>query len=221
MINGVIFDLDGTLLNTLEDLCDSTNFALKKFEYPERTIEEIRKFVGNGVKTLIERAIPNGIENEHFEDCLETFKNHYKKNMYNKTAPYKGITETLKTLKKQNIRIAVVSNKFDLAVKELCKRYFKDLIQVAIGENEADGIRKKPAPDSVLKALKELNLNINNSIYIGDSETDVQTAKNANLECIGCTWGFRDEDILIKEGANYIVHTPEDILKIVLENKAI
>ncbi len=221
MIKGVIFDLDGTLLNTLDDLCDSTNFALNKFGYPMRTIEEIRNFVGNGVKILIERAIPNGTKNKHFKDCLETFKNHYKANMYNKTAPYCGIEGMLKTLQKNNIQIAVVSNKFDLAVKELCKKYFGDLIQVAIGENEAAGIRKKPAPDSVLKAIKELNLSISNSIYVGDSETDVQTAKNSDLKCIGCTWGFRDEDILIKEGANYIVHTPEDILKIVLENKAI
>lgn len=219
MIYGVIFDLDGTLLNTLDDLCDSTNFVLSKFGFPSRTIEEIRRFVGNGVKLLIERAIPNGQGNKYFTECLEAFKIHYKENMYNKTAPYNGILELLKELRLNGIHTAVVSNKYDAAVKELCKKYFGDLIQVAIGENEAEGIRKKPAPDSVFKAIQELSISIENVIYIGDSETDVQTAKNAEIECVGCSWGFRDETILMKEGADYIVNTPDEILKIVLPNK--
>ncbi len=215
MIQGVIFDLDGTLLNTLDDLCDSTNYALKQFGYPTRTLEEVRSFVGNGVKKLIERAIPNGSTNENLEKCLAIFKEHYKQNMYNKTAPYSGVLEMLKELRAKNVQIAVVSNKFDGAVKELCKKYFDDFIQVAIGENEAAGVRKKPAPDSVFKAIKELQISVDSVIYVGDSETDVQTAKNAEINCIGCTWGFRSREVLAREGATYIIGTPDEILKIV------
>ena len=215
MIHGIIFDLDGTLLNTLEDLCDSTNFALQKFGYPKRTIEEVRNFVGNGVRLLIERAIPEGTTNPNFEDCLNTFKEHYRCNMYNKTKPYDGITEILKDLRLKGIQTAVVSNKFDTAVKELCKKYFGDLIQVAIGENEEEGIRKKPAPDSIFKAISELKIRIKNVIYIGDSETDIQTARNAEIDCIGCCWGFRDMTVLKKEGADYIIHHPKEIIEII------
>lgn len=215
MIHCVIFDLDGTLLNTLDDLCDSTNYALKQFGYPERTLDEVRHFVGNGVKKLIERAIPDGINNPDFEECLRVFKEHYAANMYNKTAPYDGILELLKELRLKGIHTGVVSNKFDSAVKQLCKKYFGDLIQVAIGENEEAGVRKKPAPDSVFRAMEELKVSIENVIYAGDSETDVQTAKNAEIDCIGCTWGFRSKDILKHEGAKYIIDSPQEILKIV------
>lgn len=215
MIYCVIFDLDGTLLNTLDDLCDSTNYALKQFGYQERTLEEVRGFVGNGVKKLIERAIPDGMNNPEFENCLSVFKEHYAQNMYNKTAPYDGILELLKELRLKGIHTGVVSNKFDSAVKQLCKKYFGDLIQVAIGENEDAGVRKKPAPDSVFRAMEELKVSIENVIYAGDSETDVQTAKNAEIDCIGCSWGFRSKDILKHEGAKYIIDSPQEILKIV------
>ena len=215
MIHCVIFDLDGTLLNTLDDLCDSTNYALKQFGYQERTLEEVRGFVGNGVKKLIERAIPDGMNNPEFENCLSVFKEHYAQNMYNKTAPYDGILELLKELRLKGIHTGVVSNKFDSAVKQLCKKYFGDLIQVAIGENEDAGVRKKPAPDSVFRAMEELKVSIENVIYAGDSETDVQTAKNAEIDCIGCSWGFRSKDILKHEGAKYIIDSPQEILKIV------
>ena len=215
MIYCVIFDLDGTLLNTLDDLCDSTNYALKQFGYQERTLEEVRGFVGNGVKKLIERAIPDGMNNPDFENCLSVFKEHYAQNMYNKTAPYDGILELLKELRLKGIHTGVVSNKFDSAVKQLCQKYFGDLIQVAIGENEDAGVRKKPAPDSVFRAMEELKVSIENVIYAGDSETDVQTAKNAEIDCIGCSWGFRSKDILKHEGAKYIIDSPQEILKIV------
>ena len=144
-----IFDMDGTLLNTLEDLMVSTNYALSQFNYPTHTIEEIRFFVGNGVAKLIERAIPDGLNNPNYEKCLEIFKKHYAKNMYNHTSAYVGIPELLKDLKDKGIKTAVVSNKFDLAVKELSNKYFGDLIDIAIGENEQAGIKKKPAPDTV------------------------------------------------------------------------
>lgn len=213
----VIFDLDGTLLNTLEDLADSTNFALSEFDYPTRTIDEIRNFVGNGVAKLIERAIPNGKDNPNYENCLTVFKEHYSKNKYNKTSPYNGIIELLEELKNTNYKIAVVSNKFDMAVKELCKKYFPNLIDIAIGENEAGGIKKKPAPDTVLQALSILNIKPENSIYVGDSDVDIMTAKNSNMPCISVTWGFRDKEFLIEHGAKIINDTPKEIIS-TLEN---
>lgn len=207
----VIFDLDGTLLNTLDDLADSTNYALAKFGYPARTIEEVRQFVGNGVAKLIERAIPEGKNNTNFEKCLAIFKENYAKNMYNKTAPYAGILEMLSNLKSKGLKIAVVSNKFDLAVKELCKKYFDGYIDFAAGENEAQGIKKKPAPDTVLTVLKEFELNPEDAVYVGDSDVDIMTAKNSQMPCISVTWGFRDEDFLLKNGATILINTPSEI----------
>lgn len=215
MIHCVIFDLDGTLLNTLDDLRDSTNFALSKFGYPERTLSEIKTFVGNGVRLLIERAIPSGALNPDFEDCLEIFKAHYKENMFNKTIPYEGVLDMLNTLDLRGIQTAVVSNKFDIAVRDLCKKYFGDLIKIAVGENEEKGIRKKPFPDSVLRAVLELGVNTNNTIYVGDSETDIQTARNAGLRSVGCLWGYRSEKVLRDEGANYIINSPEEIIGLI------
>lgn len=215
MIHCVVFDLDGTLLNTLDDLRDSTNFALSKFGYPERTLSEIKTFVGNGVRLLIERAIPSGALNPDFEDCLEIFKAHYKENMFNKTIPYEGVLDMLNTLDLRGIQTAVVSNKFDIAVKDLCKKYFGDLIKIAVGENEEKGIRKKPFPDSVLRAVLELGVNTNNTIYVGDSETDIQTARNAGLLSVGCLWGYRSEKVLRDEGANYIINSPEEIIGLI------
>ena len=209
MIKAVIFDLDGTLLNTLEDLKESTNFALCKFGYPERTLNEVRCFVGNGVKKLIERAVPENCTN--IDECLEIFKKNYSENMCNHTKPYDGILKILEELHKDGLKIGVVSNKFDSAVKDLCKKYFGDLIDCAIGQN--DDVHKKPAPNGVLKAMKELGADKNSTIYAGDSDVDVQTAKNAQLPCIGVTWGFRTIEYL--KGADFIANQPEDIIKII------
>lgn len=213
MINTIIFDLDGTLLNTLEGLKNSTNFALKKFNSPEITLEQTRSFVGNGVRKLIERAIPNGEKNPDFEKCLNTFKEHYSKTMYQKTVAYDGIEDMLTELKKRGIKTGVVSNKFDTAVKELCKNYFDGLIIVAIGESP--NVRKKPAPDSVLKAMKILGAKPENTLYVGDSDVDIQTAKNSNLKSVGVTWGFRDRELLEKEGADFIINTPCELLELI------
>lgn len=207
----VIFDLDGTLLNTLDDLADSTNYALSKFGYPTRTIEEVRQFVGNGVAKLIERAIPDGKNNSNFEKCLSIFKENYAQNMYNKTAPYNGIIEMLSNLKSKGIKIAVVSNKFDLAVKELCKKYFEGFIDFAAGENEAQGIKKKPAPDTVISVLTEFNFSPEDAIYVGDSDVDIMTAKNSHMPCISVTWGFRDEKFLLENGATILINAPSEI----------
>lgn len=213
MINTVIFDLDGTLLNTLEDLKDSTNFALKQHGYSQKSLSQIRSFVGNGVKKLIERSIPQGYDNPDFEDCLKVFKDHYSQNMYNKTGPYDEILELLGALKKRGIKIAVVSNKFDSAVKELCKKYFPSFIDVAIGESE--NVRKKPAPDSVFRAMELLGADALHSVYVGDSEVDAQTSKNASLKCVGVTWGFRDKEVLKAEGADYIIDSPMLLIEVI------
>ena len=205
MKKAVIFDLDGTLLNTLDDLADSTNYALSRFGYPTRTIEEVRQFVGNGVAKLIERAIPKGKNNPNFEKCLAIFKENYAQNMYNKTAPYNGIIEMLSNLKSKGIKIAVVSNKFDLAVKELCKKYFEGFIDFAAGENEAQGIKKKPAPDTVISVLNEFNFAPEDAVYVGDSDVDIMTAKNSKMPCISVTWGFRDEKFLLENGATILI----------------
>lgn len=211
MKKAVIFDLDGTLLNTLDDLADSTNYALSKFGYPTRTIEEVRQFVGNGVAKLIERAIPEGKNNPNFEKCLAIFKENYAQNMYNKTAPYNGIIEMLSNLKSKGIKIAVVSNKFDLAVKELCKKYFEGFIDFAAGENEAQGIKKKPAPDTVISVLNEFNFASEDAVYVGDSDVDIMTAKNSKMPCISVTWGFRDEKFLLENGATILINAPSEI----------
>lgn len=211
MKKAVIFDLDGTLLNTLDDLADSTNYALSKFGYPTRTIDEVRQFVGNGVAKLIERAIPEGKNNPNFEKCLAIFKENYAQNMYNKTAPYNGIIEMLSNLKSKGIKIAVVSNKFDLAVKELCKKYFEEFIDFAAGENEAQGIRKKPAPDTVISVLNKFNFASEDAVYVGDSDVDIMTAKNSKMPCISVTWGFRDEKFLLENGATILINAPSEI----------
>lgn len=209
----VIFDLDGTLLYTLEDLKDSVNFALSKFHYPQKNLEEIRNFVGNGVKVLMELSIPQGINNENFNECLAIFKTHYAQNMYNKTKPYDGIIEMLENLQQQGFRTAVVSNKFDLATKELCKKYFAEKIEIAIGESE--NIRKKPAPDSIFKVMEILNSNKNSTYFVGDSEVDIQTAQNANIKCISVTWGYKDKEFLLKNGAKFLANSPKEILEII------
>ena len=212
----IIFDLDGTLLNTLFDLKESTNFALKKYGYQEKTIDEVRMFVGNGVAKLIERALPDGINNPAYKNCLEDFKKDYKIRMYDHTAPYEGILEMLEKLNAAGIKTAVVSNKFDAAVKELCKKYFGKRIPVAIGESE--NVKKKPAPDSVLRAMDLLHARKDKTIYCGDSDVDVQTAKNSGLPCIGVSWGFRDKALLEKEGADYIVDSPNELISLLLDN---
>lgn len=208
MIEAAIFDMDGTLLDTLEDLKESTNYALRKFKFPERTKEEVRKFVGNGVEKLFDRAVPKTANDETKQTCIEIFKQHYEQNMYNNTAPYNSIPEILRELKLHGIKTGIVSNKFDKAVKILTKKYFSNLIDTAIGQ--AKDIPIKPAPQGVLKAMKEMK--VKSAVYIGDSNVDIETAHNANLKCIAVTWGFRDKNTL--KNADYIVDTPEELLQV-------
>lgn len=205
-----IFDLDGTLLSTLNDLATSTNYALRWAGMPERTIEEIRMFVGNGVKLLMERAIPNGINNPKFEETYAKFREHYLEHNLDTTSPYDGIPELLRELKRRGKKLAIVSNKFYAATQDLAKHFFPDTIKVAIGERET--IRKKPAPDTVLEALRQLGASKEGAVYIGDSDVDIMTAKNCGLPCISVLWGFRDKDFLIQHGGTIFVNKPSDIL---------
>lgn len=207
--NAIIFDLDGTLLNTLDDLADSVNFVLEKHGFPLHSADKVRQMVGNGIALLIERAIPEGRSNPLFDTCLAEFQTYYKAHMQEKTAPYPGITELLLALREQGYHIAVVSNKFDAAVKALCRDYFGDLIDVAIGETAT--IARKPAPDTVFAAMRQLNVSPESCIYVGDSDVDIETAKNAGIPCISVTWGFRDEEFLRAHGASCIAASPEQI----------
>lgn len=204
-----IFDLDGTLLYTLDDLTASTNYAMHAFSLPEHTTEEVRMMVGNGIKKLIERAVPGGKDNKHYEDIYNTFIEYYLKHNADTTRPYDGIIDMLAILKQHGKKIAVVSNKYCKATEELCRYFFSDYIKVAIGES--DKIRKKPAPDTVNEALKLLEAERDNAVYIGDSEVDIQTARNSSMPCISVLWGFRDKDFLIRNGAQTLVETPSEI----------
>lgn len=205
-----IFDLDGTLLSSLEDLAASTNYALRWAGMPERTLEEVRMFVGNGVKLLMERAIPDGQQNPRFEEVYAKFREHYLMHNLDRTRPYDGVLELLAELKRRGKKLAIVSNKFYAATQDLAHHFFADTIEVAIGERE--NIRKKPAPDTVLEALRQLGASKDGAVYIGDSDVDVMTAKNSGLPCISVLWGFRDKEFLIEHGATLFVETPHDIL---------
>lgn len=206
-----IFDLDGTLLNTLEDLADAVNVALDKNGMPVRTLEEVRQFVGNGIVNLMERAVPMGKDNPAFEQALQDFKQYYGEHCNDKTDLYPGIENILHRLKQSGVRMAIVSNKADFAVRELSPLYFEGVIEVAFGENEAAGIRRKPAPDMVLKALEALHCTVQDAVYIGDSDVDLATARAAGMPCIGVSWGFRGRTFLEQQGADAIIDEPEQL----------
>ncbi len=209
-----IFDLDGTLLDTLEDLYLAVNAALARHSLPLRTRDEVRMFVGNGVEMLIRRAVPTGTDEETTRAVLGDFKAIYATICEEHTGPYDGILPLLTALREEGVRIAVVSNKFDAATKRLCARYFGDLVEVAIGERE--GVRKKPAPDTVFEALRELGVTADEAVYIGDSDVDIETARNCGMPCISVTWGLRDEDFLTEHGAESLAHTPADLLPLII-----
>lgn len=205
-----IFDLDGTLLSTLEDLAASCNYALKQNGLPEHSIDDVRRFVGNGVKKLMERAIPNGFENPLFAKTYADFRQHYMEHNLDTTQPYPGVMEMLTELKRRGKKIAVVSNKFYAATQALCHHFFGDLVEVAIGERE--DIRKKPAPDTVNEALRQLNADRGRAVYIGDSDVDVMTARNSGMPCISVLWGFRDYDFLVEHDASIFITSPLQLL---------
>ena len=210
MYNTYIFDLDCTLLSTLADLAASCNYALRTNGMPEHTEDEVRRFVGNGVKKLMERAVPNGLQNPLFDKAFADFRQHYMKHNLDTTRPYDGIMPMLEQLRLRGKQVAVVSNKFYAATQELCRHFFGDLVDVAIGERE--DIRRKPAPDTVIEALRQLGANAEGAVYIGDSDVDIDTARNSGMPCISVMWGFRDKEFLIEHGATTLVATPQEIL---------
>lgn len=204
-----IFDLDGTLLNTLSDLTASTNYTMRKFGLPEHTKDHVRLMVGNGIRKLIERAIPQGTDNPQYEEIYTTFINHYIEHSFDTTKPYEGIMEMLETLKSKGKKIAVVSNKYYKATEELCSHFFNEYVEVAIGESPK--IRKKPAPDTVIEAMRKLGVGKEGSVYVGDSEVDVATARNSGLPCISVLWGFRDKNFLKENGATTFIESPKEL----------
>lgn len=218
--NTYIFDLDGTLLNTLGDLAASTNFALRSCGMPERTVDEVRCFVGNGVRKLMERAVPGGDSNPLFGEAFSIFRRHYMEHSLDTTAPYDGIIPMLREMNRRGKNLAVVSNKFYAATQELVNHFFGTMIPVAIGEHEAEGIRKKPAPDTVNEAFRQLEALTGASIaelrrsavYVGDSDVDFMTARNSELPCISVLWGFRSREFLESIGARTFAANPSDII---------
>lgn len=211
--NSVIFDLDGTLLNTLADLCDAVNSFTKVYGYPAASLEDTRKRVGNGIGNLVARSVPEGKENPNYNKCFELFKNFYTENMTAKTVPYEGIIPLLTVLNKKGIKTAVLSNKADYAVKLLCKKYFKNLIPVCVGEKE--GVPRKPAPDGVFNVMKELGATPETTLYVGDSDVDIFTAHNSGLKCAAVTWGFREKELLINSRADFLADNCRELLEII------
>ncbi len=209
----VIFDLDGTLTDTLGDLTNSVNYALAEMGFPLRSAEEVRSFVGNGVRRLINLSLPENTSEEICEKCLTIFRGYYKNNSCVLTKPYDGITEMLSELKNRGIRIAVVTNKTHTTAVDIVEHFFGNLVEFTIGQ--IDGMVRKPQPDGIYLALEKLGISKENSVYVGDSEVDCITAKNACIPCIGVTWGFRDREVLEKNGADCIVDKPQEILNCV------
>ena len=213
-IKAVIWDLDGTLLNTLDDLAASTNAALAENGLPPRTTDEVRQFVGNGVKKLIERAVPELGENHpQFQQVLDCFVAHYGAHSRDNTRPYDGIMDALEQLERLGAMHAIVSNKIDFAVKALSQDYFPGRMKSAVGDDPSR--RKKPAPDSVLEAMRQMDVTAEECVYVGDSDVDVITARNAGILCAAVTWGFRDEKCLRDAGAEHVAHTPEQLVEII------
>lgn len=212
MVEAVIFDLDGTLLDTLEDLKDSVNAALEKYHMPCRTLEEIRTFVGNGIRTLLIRSVPGGEANPHFEEVFFYFQEYYKEHCNDKTAPYDGVIELMRELQGRGIKMAIVSNKFEDGVKALNEKFFADYTEVAMGEIPG---KRKPDPEAVNRTLQMLGVEKDHALYVGDSDVDILTARNAGVRCISVTWGFRDEEFLLEHEAGVLIHRPLELLEFV------
>jgi phosphoglycolate phosphatase len=207
-----IFDLDGTLLNTLDDLWASVNHSLAQNYLPPRSKEEVRSFLGNGAKELLRKSVPSDCDTQTFEQVFACFRQHYVAHAMDTTRPYEGVIELLAQLKNKGIRTAIVSNKPDAAVQELYHHFFEDVVDIAIGE--CPEVRRKPSPDMLLKALEQLGCSQDDALYVGDSEVDIATASNSGLPCISVSWGFRDRDFLLTHGATVIIDHPSELLNI-------
>lgn len=213
MIRNIVFDLDGTLTDTLQDLANSTNYALQQMGWERRSLEDVRRFVGNGVRRLIERAVPENVAKEDFERCFALFQQHYLVHCQDTTGLYPGVEKMLQDVRRQGYRVAIVSNKLQAGVDELYETFFRDVVDVAIGERE--GLNRKPAPDMVRLAMQELGATTADSVYVGDSEVDVETARNSGLPCISVLWGFRDKSQLVEAGASVFIEHPNQLLRVI------
>ncbi len=213
MTKAIVFDLDGTLLDTLADLAASTNYALRSCGMPEHSIDDVRRFVGNGVRMLMTRAVPDGESNPRFDEAFSVFRQHYMQHCLDTTCPYPGIMDALARLKEKGMMLAIVSNKMQAATEELRQHFFSQYIDVAIGESAA--IRKKPAPDTVNEALRLLGISHEEAIYVGDSDVDIDTARAAMMPCASVLWGFRDRQFLLNHGATRLLSSPEELLSLV------
>lgn len=213
MTKAVIFDLDGTLLNTLDDLADSCNETLRQMNFPLRSLDEVRRFVGNGIARLMELAIPGGKENPEYEKSVILMKKNYADNCQNKTCPYNGILNLIETLHSMGIKTGIVSNKPDAQVKELAQYYFSSAIKTETAVGDIEGRNRKPAPDSVLEVMRILGVSRGETVYVGDSDVDIKTAENAGMPCISVTWGFRDKKFLLDSGGKKFADKPDEILK--------
>lgn len=214
MKNTVIFDLDGTILNTLDDLTDAVNFAMASHGFPTHSADKIKTFVGNGIRKLVERSVPQNCSEEILNESFLDFCRYYEAHMNDKTAPYDGIEELLKELQEAGFKTAVVTNKADFAAQALCKKMFGDLITVTVGAN--DNIRHKPCPDGTLKALEFLGESAENSYFVGDSDVDVKTAENAEIDFIGVLWGFRDKAVLKSAGATEFAENMQELKRLLI-----
>lgn len=212
MKHAVIFDLDGTLLNTLGDLRAATNHALEVRGLPPHSMEEIRQFIGNGIRLLIRRAMPEGTPEAEIDAALDDFKAYYAAHIHDRTVPYDGIPQLLTALRKRGIKVAVLSNKIDSASQQLIEYFFPGKTDVVFGEHV--GVPRKPDPTSCRMVMQQLGVQPEQVLYVGDSGTDMQTAKNAGLYAVGVTWGFRSKEVLLEYGADILVHRPEQILQI-------
>lgn len=211
----IIFDLDGTLMNTLDDLTISTNHALSQMGFTTRTIDEVRQFLGNGVRTLIEMALPEETTEDTIERTISCFLQHYTSHCKDHSRPYDGILELLSSLKKMGVKMAIVSNKPDVEVKKLNAEHFAEFIDVALGENEKSGIPRKPSPAMVYEAINQLGSEPEKCLYVGDSDVDILTARNAGIDCLSVTWGFKTAEFLSQFGATKMIDSPSQMLKII------
>ena len=209
----IIFDLDGTLLDTAQDLHLSLNYALKTHNLSPTTKQETISMLGNGIDILVAKAIPNGKENPLFDTIFNTFKEYYSKHLNDYTTPYPQIIELLEHLQQQNIKTGIVSNKFDQGVKELHQKFFSNLINYAQGVDE--NVQKKPAPDAIFTIINKLDAKNEKNIFVGDSEVDIKTAQNANIPCISVSWGFKTKDFLKENNATHIIDTPFELLDMI------
>lgn len=208
----IIFDMDGTVLNTLDDLTLSMNFVMTEFGFPTHSVEEYRSAFGNGVRYALEKTAPHGTPSDVIDKMVPIFKKHYDAHCLDNTRPYDGVISLMKQLKERGFRMAIVSNKIDSAVKELNEKFFSDVVDIAIGERA--GIKRKPAPDMVFLALDELGASADDAVYVGDSEVDLKTAQNSSLPCVSVLWGFRDRDFLKETGGETFAVSPHDLLNI-------